>query len=238
VQTQATQPCTLGIAEQRSMWMQEHSVKAKQAQASLYAASTPAERTLKAVAAEKESKAAKANSKANIKHPEIECMQPGNNGLDVTHCAAAAARTEPPQRILRTPAGASKSINPLFESDCGMVPSHAERLSPEPTRPFTPTSLSTSPDHRSAADVNYGSMHTCEAPTTWEEPLNGDACSESVVEVTGQCSMDLAALVMSPLRRSTSASQPPQSLEKLLRRAGLTEGSDVLEISSHMVYQR
>lgn len=145
-------------------------------------------------------------------HLEIQSLQPGSEGLCLSLSAAdmIAAESRAAPRILKTPAGASKSTNPLFESDCDMIPPHADA-------PSTPT-------RRPSANVDFGGA--CAAGAQQEMQQDGaidcaDACGEGLVEVAGQCSMDMGALVASPLRPSTSASQPPRSPASMALRESL-----------------
>ena len=142
----------------------------------------------------------------------IQRVQSGNDDLCPSFSAAEMMATESraAPRVIKTPAGASKSTNPLFESDCGMIPPHADALA-------TPT-------RRPPQDVDFGSacVATAEQEIQQDRGLDwADACGEGRVEVAEQCSMDLGALVASPLRPSTSASQPPRSPASLAVRESL-----------------
>lgn len=167
-------------------------------------------------------------------HPEIERLYSGNNALCSGLMSAAdgiAEESRAAPRTLKTPAGAN--TNPLFESDYGMITPHADAQELcLPLNEATQSSASarnstpSSPTRISPAIVEFGGMDACTSATEGEGQQDGpvdlaNACGEGFVEVAGQCSMDLGALTASPLRPSTSASQPPRSPASMALRDSL-----------------
>lgn len=129
----------------------------------------------------------------------------------------SAARAAP--RILKTPVGASKSTNPLFETDSDMMAPHGDGpqsyASPEALRTSRSSRVSSSSirSRAAAAAADLGKTHedTVETVSEIQPETSGDACGEGVVEIAEQCSMDKGVMFASPLRPSSSASQPPRS---------------------------